>query len=85
MAMTLTCPGCDAKYTITDERLHGRRVKVRCKRCGAMFPARARDADLFAGLATAGGESDAPGAAGETRHGTDVSDATSVLRSNGSS
>ena len=35
--MKLTCPGCAAKYTIPDERLNGRRVKVRCKRCGDTF------------------------------------------------
>jgi predicted Zn finger-like uncharacterized protein len=71
--MKLTCPACSAKYSVPDERLDGRRVKVRCKRCGESFrvdpPAdsgqvyaraaehrRARDADLFAGLASAGAE-----------------------------
>jgi predicted Zn finger-like uncharacterized protein len=36
--MKVTCPACSAKYTISDERLDGRRAKVRCKRCGASFP-----------------------------------------------
>jgi predicted Zn finger-like uncharacterized protein len=36
--MKLTCPGCSAQYTIAPERLYGRRVKVRCKRCGESFP-----------------------------------------------
>jgi len=71
--MKLTCPACSAKYNVSDERLDGRRVKVRCKRCGESFrveptqdggqvyaqpsePRRSRDADLFAGLATAGAE-----------------------------
>jgi predicted Zn finger-like uncharacterized protein len=34
--MKLTCPACSAKYNVSDERLDGRRVKVRCKRCGEM-------------------------------------------------
>ena len=36
--MLLTCPACSAQYTIATERLEGRRVKVRCKRCGESFP-----------------------------------------------
>jgi predicted Zn finger-like uncharacterized protein len=70
--MTVTCPGCAAKYSIRDERLDGRRAKVRCKRCGEAFlvdrrdevcarvkkdeTRRAKDTDLFAGAATAGAE-----------------------------
>ena len=37
-AMKVTCPACSAQYTIAAERLDGRRVKVRCKRCGESFP-----------------------------------------------
>lgn len=37
--MKLACPVCHAKYTISDERLDGRRVRVRCKRCGETFAA----------------------------------------------
>ena len=36
--MMLTCPACAAQYTIATERLMGRKVKVRCKRCGDAFP-----------------------------------------------
>jgi predicted Zn finger-like uncharacterized protein len=36
--MKLRCPSCDAKYTISDERFAGRRVTVRCRRCGEAFP-----------------------------------------------
>ncbi|HSO36250.1 MAG TPA: zinc-ribbon domain-containing protein, partial [Labilithrix sp.] len=71
--MKLTCPACNARYTVATERLDGRKVKVRCRRCGESFPVdssqqsgevyarqsenrRARDADLFAGAATAGAE-----------------------------
>ena len=44
--MKLTCPACSAEYTIATERLMGRRVKVRCKRCGDSFPV---DASLPSG------------------------------------
>ncbi|HEY3233103.1 MAG TPA: zinc-ribbon domain-containing protein [Polyangiaceae bacterium] len=32
--MRVTCQSCGAKYTIADEKVRGRRVKVRCKGCG---------------------------------------------------
>lgn len=35
--MMLTCPACDARYAINAERLEGRTVKIRCKRCGERF------------------------------------------------
>lgn len=31
--MKITCESCGAKYTIADEKVRGRRVKVRCKSC----------------------------------------------------
>ncbi|HEU4405563.1 MAG TPA: zinc-ribbon domain-containing protein [Polyangiaceae bacterium] len=33
--MRVTCDGCGAKYAIADERLQGRSVRVKCKKCGA--------------------------------------------------
>ncbi len=94
--MKLTCPACTAKYTISDERLDGRRVKVRCKRCGESFPAepskasgevyaqttesrRGRNADLFAGVASAGAEEPAPSAASNTTQLTGERNESSVL------
>lgn len=35
--MMLTCPACDARYAINADRLEGRTVKTRCKRCGERF------------------------------------------------
>lgn len=32
--MRVTCDGCGAKYAIADERLQGRSVRVKCKKCG---------------------------------------------------
>ena len=31
--MKITCQSCGAKYAIADEKVRGRRVKVRCKSC----------------------------------------------------
>lgn len=32
--MKITCDSCGAKYTIADEKVRGRKVKIRCKGCG---------------------------------------------------
>ncbi len=33
--MKITCQACHAKYTIADEKVLGKVVKIRCKKCGA--------------------------------------------------
>ena len=33
--MKITCQSCQAKYTIADEKVLGKIVKIRCKKCGA--------------------------------------------------
>lgn len=33
--MKITCQACQAKYTIADEKVVGKTVKIRCKKCGA--------------------------------------------------
>jgi predicted Zn finger-like uncharacterized protein len=33
--MKITCPSCSAKYTIADDKVRGRTVKIKCKKCGA--------------------------------------------------
>ncbi len=35
--MKVSCPACDSKYTIADEKVLGRKVKVRCKSCGGQI------------------------------------------------
>jgi predicted Zn finger-like uncharacterized protein len=35
--MKVSCPACDSKYTIADEKVSGRKVKVRCKSCGGQI------------------------------------------------
>jgi predicted Zn finger-like uncharacterized protein len=37
--MKITCPSCSAKYTIADEKVRGRTVKIKCKKCGATITA----------------------------------------------
>src|SRR5689334_1156364 len=32
--MKVSCQACGAKYTIADEKVRGRKVKIRCKSCG---------------------------------------------------
>jgi predicted Zn finger-like uncharacterized protein len=32
--MKISCPACKSKYTIADEKVQGRSVKVRCRKCG---------------------------------------------------
>src|SRR3954471_5927767 len=32
--MKIACEACGAKYTIADDKVRGRRVKIRCKGCG---------------------------------------------------
>lgn len=33
--MKITCQSCQAKYTIADEKVLGKTVKIKCKKCGA--------------------------------------------------
>jgi predicted Zn finger-like uncharacterized protein len=35
MAMKVVCESCQAKYQVPDERVAGKKLKIRCKRCGA--------------------------------------------------
>jgi predicted Zn finger-like uncharacterized protein len=47
--MKVSCQACGAKYTIADDKVRGRRVKIRCKSCGTPI--------------VVDGQSDAPAAA----------------------
>jgi predicted Zn finger-like uncharacterized protein len=35
--MNIACPACSARYGVADEKLLGKRVKITCKRCGAVL------------------------------------------------
>jgi len=71
--MKVSCPACDSKYTIADEKVVGRKVKVRCKSCGGQIlingtipppPPDANDAALEGTHANAG----ADGISGASAH-----------------
>ncbi|HVY48461.1 MAG TPA: zinc-ribbon domain-containing protein, partial [Minicystis sp.] len=33
--MKITCQSCQSKYTVSDEKVQGKTVKIKCKKCGA--------------------------------------------------
>lgn len=33
--MKITCQSCESKYTVSDEKLQGKTVKIKCRKCGA--------------------------------------------------
>lgn len=41
--MKITCQACQAKYTIADEKVVGKIVKIRCKKCGATIVVNSSD------------------------------------------
>lgn len=51
--MKITCDTCAMKYAIADDKIRGRRVKIRCKRCGESIVVRGDRLPAPAELATA--------------------------------
>jgi predicted Zn finger-like uncharacterized protein len=52
--MKITCQACAAKYTIADEKVVGKVVKIRCKKCGASIVINGNDpSGASAGIADA--------------------------------
>jgi predicted Zn finger-like uncharacterized protein len=47
--MKITCQACAAKYTIADEKVLGKIVKIRCKKCGATIIVNGNDPTANAG------------------------------------
>lgn len=45
--MKVVCGECAAKYQIPDERVAGRRLKIRCRKCGGVMEARGDDPAAF--------------------------------------
>jgi predicted Zn finger-like uncharacterized protein len=54
--MKIVCEACQAKYSISDDKVRGRAFKIRCKKCSHIIVVRAAD----------GGSGAAPLPAGET-------------------
>jgi predicted Zn finger-like uncharacterized protein len=49
--MKIACQSCQAKYTIADEKVLGRVVKIRCKKCGATIVINGNDSAEAGGAA----------------------------------
>jgi predicted Zn finger-like uncharacterized protein len=49
--MKITCQACQAKYTIADEKVSGKIVKIRCKKCSATIVVNGNDPSASAGAA----------------------------------
>lgn len=68
--MKVSCQACGAKYTIADDKVRGRKVKIRCKSCGAPIVVDAQSEAPPAAAAApgpaAGVPSDAPAAKGDS-------------------
>jgi len=47
--MKITCQACQAKYTIADEKVAGKIVKIRCKKCGATIVVNGSEATTSGG------------------------------------
>jgi predicted Zn finger-like uncharacterized protein len=65
--MKVVCESCQAKYQVPDERVAGKKLKIRCKRCGAIIlirgdldPSAAQLAAAVSGAAPSAPESLAP-------------------------
>lgn len=52
--MKITCQACAAKYTIADDKVLGKVVKIRCKKCGATIVVNGNDPAATAGGAGGG-------------------------------
>jgi predicted Zn finger-like uncharacterized protein len=62
--MKVSCQACGAKYTIADDKVRGRKVKIRCKSCGTpMVVDGQSESPAGAAAAPAGAPADAPGEA----------------------
>lgn len=65
--MKISCPSCEAKYSIGDEKVQNRLAKIRCRKCGAdiVIDGRVEPATISLGNADALAAA-APGGAGAT-------------------
>ncbi|MGD0675665.1 MAG: zinc-ribbon domain-containing protein [Polyangiaceae bacterium] len=51
--MKITCQACQAKYTIADDKVVGKVVRIRCKKCGATIVVNGNDASASSTTAAA--------------------------------
>ena len=53
--MKIICDSCGAKYTVSDEKVQGKTVKVKCRKCSAVIVV-----SSTGDVSTTGGEGSAP-------------------------
>jgi len=59
--MNVTCTGCPAKYSVPDEKVRGKKVRITCKHCGTTLVV---DGSALGAGRSVGGKVEAAGAAG---------------------
>ncbi len=57
--MKISCQSCQAKYTIADEKVLGKIVKIRCKKCGATIVINGNETGAQTTTSTSGAEAQA--------------------------
>src|ERR1043165_9676980 len=63
--MKVSCQACGAKYTIADDKVRGRKVKIRCKSCGTPMVVDGQSEAPQEAAASAASGGAAPAAAGK--------------------
>jgi predicted Zn finger-like uncharacterized protein len=61
--MKITCQSCQSKYNVADEKVQGKIVKIRCRKCGATIVVQGNGQSAGANGSAAGAASPASGAA----------------------
>jgi len=73
--MKITCQSCQSKYNVADEKVQGKIVKIRCRKCGATIVVNGTGGDAAANGAAAAAENGAVTAAsGDVQWHVNVSD-----------
>jgi predicted Zn finger-like uncharacterized protein len=63
--MRISCPSCQSSYKIADEKVQGRTVKVRCRKCGLTI--HVNEQGVMSEAAAAGSPADAGGGGGDAQ------------------
>jgi predicted Zn finger-like uncharacterized protein len=53
--MKISCQSCAAKYTIADDKVLGKVIKIKCKKCGSTIVVNGNDPAVLAQLQGGGG------------------------------
>lgn len=61
--MKITCQSCQSKYTVSDDKVQGKTVKIKCRKCGSTIVVNS------SGVATTSGASGADAAGAESAQG----------------